>query len=598
MPIPSRYQITVSDREYKSWTFVDCETQTPKRLTESEILINPIHYKLFNGDIVDLSTPIPTIVNSPIRVHSQIPGVLVLEGNQTYGRTDNKKRLLYKCIPNDSKLPAFLVPFNPEIGFSKKPKNRFVIFRFDNWSAKHPHGILTENLGEVGDLSAFCEYQLYCRNVHDSNAEFNAAAKKSIKAFPTALETIIGNANYFPNAKFTHPRIFSIDPAGTADVDDAFSVVQNSPFIATVRVYIANVYVWLETLDLWKHMNSTRASTVYLPDFKRTMIPAILSESRCSLLADGRDHIAFCMEVQISLERAAIISHSILFYNAPIQIATNHTYESSNLGKDADYLLLRRMTRLLDPNIEDSHDVVAFWMIQMNTICGKLMNNKGIGIFRRQVSNEDDLEVVDCSMNVRSSYHTSTPLADELPLTLPRTTRQLISNWKQHSAQYALYDGLGEAHKLFRGQNAYVHITSPIRRMVDLLNQIMFQLEFRMIARISDDAFGFVKKWVADLARVNDTMKSIRKIQIDCDVLNRCSAHPEWMQRSHRGITFDRELKSNGMYSYMVHLIDLNILGRVVSREKYVNYQMMEFNIFVFEDADKIQRKIRLCVCD
>ena len=83
------YKIIVSDREYKSWEFVDPETQTKKSLTESETLVNPIHYKLFNCDVVDLSTPIPTIVHSPLRVQSQIPGVLILEGNQTYGRTSN-----------------------------------------------------------------------------------------------------------------------------------------------------------------------------------------------------------------------------------------------------------------------------------------------------------------------------------------------------------------------------------------------------------------------------------------------------------------------------------------------------------------------------
>ena len=190
------YQIIVSDREYKSWEFVDPETQTKKSLTESETLVNPIHYKLFNKDIVDLSTPIPTIVHSPTRVQSQIPGVIILEGNQTYGRTSNNKRLLYKCIPNDHRLPTFLVPFTSNIGFSKTPKNRFVVFQFENWLSKHPHGILTENLGEVGNISAFCEYQLYCRNIHDSNAAFNVAAKNALKSNPDALDKIIKNVNY------------------------------------------------------------------------------------------------------------------------------------------------------------------------------------------------------------------------------------------------------------------------------------------------------------------------------------------------------------------------------------------------------------------
>lgn len=591
------YQIIVSDREYKSWEFVNPETQIKKTLTESETIVNPIHYKLFNKDIVDLSTPIPTIVHSPTRVQSQIPGVLILEGNQTYGRTSNNKRLLYKCVPNDPILPTFLVPFTSNIGFSKTPKNRFVVFQFENWLSKHPHGILTENLGEVGNLSAFCEYQLYCRNIHDSHAAFNVAAKNAIKLNPDALDKIIKNVNFFENESIiatNQVRVFSIDPAGTSDIDDAFSVVHNSPFIATVRVYIANVYVWLETLDLWKHMNSDRASTIYLPDFKRVMIPAILSESHCSLLADGRDHIAFCMEVQINKERADIIPHTIRFHNAPIRIATNYTYESASLGKDSDYLALLWISKLLDPNVKDSHDVVAFWMIQMNTICARLMDNKGTGIFRRIVCDEDE-DVVESALK---TLRTIQPLESELPKTIPQNSRRLISNWKHCSGEYAFFDPSESVRHLSRGKGAYAHITSPIRRMPDLLNQIMFQLEFRMISGISEDAMAFLKKWVMDLSRMNGAMKAIRKVQIDCDVLNRCSVHPEWMQRSHRGVAFDRELKSDGTYSYMVHLVDLDILARFTSQEKYVNYETMDFKIFVFEDADKIRRKIRLAVCE
>jgi hypothetical protein len=48
----------------------------------------------------------------------------------------------------------------------------------------------------------------------------------------------------------------------------------------------------------------------------------------------------------------------------------------------------------------------------------------------------------------------------------------------------------------------------------------------------------------------------------------------------------------------MVHLADLDILARFTSQEKYVNYETMDFKIFVFEDADKMRRKIRLAVCE
>jgi hypothetical protein len=277
------YRVHIQDREYKSWSFLHPETNEPKPLTESESLFNPAFLKLFSGDLVNLSTPIPSVVDSPTKTNP-IPGILILAENQTYGRTSNQKRLLYKCIPNDTRLPAFLVPYSPDINFTKTQKNRYVVFQYDNWHSKHPYGILTENLGPIDHLSAFYEYQLYCRNIHSSISDFTSAAKKSIKMLPE-LKAI--NSRFFPDSspeKRTH-RVFSIDPDGSKDIDDAFSIIQDSPSVVTIRIYIANVYAWMETLNLWSAFGD-RISTIYLPDSRRPMLPPALSESICSLTAD------------------------------------------------------------------------------------------------------------------------------------------------------------------------------------------------------------------------------------------------------------------------------------------------------------------------
>lgn len=601
------YQILISDREYKSWSFVEPETQKPKLPLESEQLFNPIHLKLFHEDLIDLSTPIPTIVHSPVRT-SQIAGVLILEGNQTYGRTDNQKRLFYKCIPNNPRFPAFLIPYAPDVKFAKTQKNRYVIFRFDNWLSKHPQGILTENLGEVGVLSVFYEYQLYCRNIHANISELNAATKRALRTAPDAIEQINQNAAFFKNYVISdNVRVFSIDPAGATDFDDAFSIIQNSPFLATVRIYIANVFVWLETLKLWDYVGN-RASTIYLPDFKRPMLPVVLSEHSCSLVADKQERVAFCMELQINVEKSAIIPDSARFYNQKIRIDKNYAYESVELLKDPDYCLLRRFSKLIDSNVHDSRDVVAFWMIQMNAICAEKLYKRGTGIFRQTIWNSDETRTSSyaegtlgahaCNI-VKPRTHSLENLAPilrsgivqkHLPDRLHPSTRRIISNWKHATGAYMDFNSV----QLSPDNDLYVHITSPIRRIIDLLNQIIFQVEMGMISSISREATAFVEKWTKELPAMNVKLRSIRKVQIDCDMLQRCSAHPEWMQQLHQGVIFDRVFKPDGMYSYMVHLPELNILGRISSPEKYVNYQSLQFNLFVFEDADKLQRKIRL----
>jgi exoribonuclease R len=413
-----------------------------------------------------------------------------------------------------------------------------------------------------------------------------------MKNAPDATEQIIQNPSFFANYVVSdNARIFSIDPAGTADFDDAFAIIQNTPFLATVRIYISNVFVWLETLKLWDYVGN-RASTIYLPDFKRPMLPSVLSEHSCSLVADKQFHVAFCMEIQINVEKSAIIPSSVKFYNQSIQIDKNYVYESAELFKDPDYCLLRRFTRLLDSNVQDSRDVVAFWMIQMNAICADKLYQRGTGIFRQTVWNTDETRsssYAEGTLGAHACKMEST-MQKHIPDRLHPTTKRIISTWKHASGKYMDFNSV----ELSPEKELYVHITSPIRRIVDLLNQIIFQVEFGMISSISREAALFVEKWTRFLPIINMKMRSIRKTQIDCDMLQRCSAHPEWMQQLHQGIIFDRVFKPNGMYSYMVHLPELNILGRISSPEKFVNYQSLRFNIYVFEDADKLHRKIRL----
>jgi len=569
-----QYRVRIQDRDYSSWSFVNIETNTPKVLTESESIINPAQLKLFSEDVVDLSTPIPTVLNSPTR-SNLIPGVLILDGNQTYGRTANNKRLFYKCVPDNPSLPAFLVPYQPEINFSKTQKNRYVVFKFESWHTKHPHGILVENIGNIDNLPAFYEYQLYCRDIHSNINEFTTAAKKSIKMLP---ELKVKKSHFFQDSSPTHRkhRVFSVDPEGAKDFDDAFSIMMDSPFIATVRVYIANVYAWMETLNLWSSFGD-RVGSIYLPDSKRPMLPSILSDNICSLTADGTAKPTFCMELKVDINYSLIITGSIRFLNVPMIVEKNYVYESVNLAADPDYQLLHRCTRILDPEVNDSHDVVAYWMVLMNTICGNRLNEMGMGIFR------------EVRLNIEEEPDPSLEH-------VPQSSKTLLRNWKNTSGKYTIYQPNKPVEHCALKKESYVHITSPIRRLVDLLNLIAFQKEFGLVERISEEAELFLNKWQSNLQEINRRMHAVRKVQIDCDLLNRCTAHPEWMQHPHRGVIFDRVERPDGTYSYMVHLSDLNVLGRIVVQEKHVNYSFLDFKLFVFHDSDKIKRKIRLAV--
>ena len=118
------FKFCVYDRSYTSWEVF--ETATFQKInindfiTQEETVFNPIKWKLFSNDVfnIDENDNI-IIVHSSVRSSSPIPGVLVISDNKTYGR-NKYNRLLYKCIPDDSRLPPFLVPYEiKHVGFSK-----------------------------------------------------------------------------------------------------------------------------------------------------------------------------------------------------------------------------------------------------------------------------------------------------------------------------------------------------------------------------------------------------------------------------------------------------------------------------------------------
>jgi len=99
---------------------------------------------------------------------------------------------------------------------------------------------------------------------------------------------------------------------------------------------------------------------------------------------------------------------------------------------------------------------------------------------------------------------------------------------------------------------------------------------------------------LGELDYLNASMRSIRKIQTDCDVLNRCFTNPDIMYNEYSGIIFDKILKNDGNYSYMVYLKGVKLLSRFSSHNNFDDYSTHNFKIYLFEDEDKTKKKIRL----
>jgi len=569
-------KVLVSDSKYTSWEFLCNETNSEIHLDDYPALktLNPVEHKMFSRDVFTLENGAVNMIKSYIRTYPNIAGVLMLENNKTFGRTANKKRLLYKCIPDDKRIPAFLVPYDVKIGFSKVQKNKFVIFKFDHWNDKHPHGILVETLGSVDDLDVFYEFQLYCKSLHVSLTDFTNKARNQLNK-QSADEYV---KQIFENVEFQiedrcDEYIFTIDPPTSTDFDDGYGIreLENGDFC--VSIYIANVYFWLETLGLWNSF-SKRVATIYLPDRRRPMLPTILSDTLCSL-QENKPRFAMAMEFIVDVN--GNLKGDISYKNVLIRVKKNYSYEDPfMLESDMSYRALLSVSNLMDKTVKNSHDVVAHWMVFMNMRTGERLLNEKSGIFR-------------------SVNYINPVLKKDINASLDEDVIRIIQSWNNTVGQYVAFDeNANTTHDLLK-MKSYIHITSPIRRLVDLLNQIAVFDRLKLVKTISHEAKTFLDTWISELDYVNTSMRSIRKVQTDCALLDKCFNDPRTMEREYSGVIFDKLTRTDGTMNYMVYLKELKMLSRISNTcVNMENYSEGMFRIYLFEDEDKTKKKIKL----
>jgi RNB domain len=569
------YKVHINNRDYASWTFYNATD-----FKEIELPINPIENKMFANDIFTLdddetSLKKVNIVHSTIRISSSIPGVLIINDNKTYGRHKNGK-LLYKCVPDDMRIPTFLVPYEiKNMGFSKVFENIYVTFNFMEWQDKHPLGQLAQVIGSVDIIDNFYEYQLYCKSLNSSIQKFNKDTTNALKlaSHDAFIETICDKYTCIEDR--TKWSVFTIDPPHSLDFDDGFSIKALENGQHQLSIYISNVTIWMDVLNLWDSF-SRRISTIYLPDRKRPMLPTILSDCLCSLQANNL-RIAFVMDLFIDANDEIV---DITYSNSKIKVYKNYSYEEPALLSNLNYLMLMNVTKTLCKkykyinSVRNSHDLVSYLMILMNFHSAKSLLSHKNGIFRSTIMKRDI----------------------SIPDHLPEEVCKFIKIWNSSAGQYIDVNALNVGQTINHDHldmDAYVHITSPIRRLVDLLNIIKFQQNTGMIT-LSESSALFYDKWIADLEYINTTMRSIRRVQNDCSLLHLCSTSPGVMEKTHEGYAFDKIIRNDGLYQVIVYLPALKLTSRIIMRENIENYDMHQYKLYLFHNEEKFKKKIRL----
>jgi hypothetical protein len=132
-----------------------------------------------------------------------------------------------------------------------------------------------------------------------------------------------------------------------------------------------------------------------------------------------------------------------------------------------------------------SHDLVEYWMIKMNEYCGEILAARKCGIFRKTWMNDNNED----SFIVRK-YHC----------------------FYDMSSEYVEYN---EDASSFIMQTTYAHITSPLRRKIDLWNQ---RILFNIIMNVDVSSLSlFLGK--EKIMEWNQWMKRRGKLERECRAL-------------------------------------------------------------------------------
>ena len=272
--------------------------------------------------------------------------------------------------------------------------------------------------------------------------------------------------NDITRVDLTHLKSYAIDNTGSSDADDAISIDGDK-----VWVHIADVSCLVESnsdLDLYAQ---NRASNLYLPDQTIHMLPASITP----LCALGISETSKALSVGFSISDEEVVDIEII--HSVIRV-TKICYDDANLiiDSDKDLAKLQEVAKLhkklrnnngaisLDlPNVDvrlnndkasitpqntsPSRDLVAEMMVLAGRVVAKFAIDNDIAMpFAVQDKGDFPQEILDNS--------DSLTLSESFKATKHFKRSSVSTKIKPHSGM-----GLG----------AYVRVTSPLRRYLDLL---------------------------------------------------------------------------------------------------------------------------------
>jgi exoribonuclease R len=358
--------------------------------------------------------------------HPLLVGTLHLTSPARYGFT-SRKVPLYLFTPYDERYPQMIV------GSSEKDKtcNRLCLVQWESWSAtsQFPRGLLQQILGRSGEIDV------------EKRAILHQVCPWK---YPTCPFRPLRHEQGDAHRIHLRGETFHIDPPGCRDVDDVITLERVDDRLWRVIITISDVAAYVEDGSAVDIMASLISQSVYDSSghVLHAMLPKAYAEETCSLLPGERKR-GVSMEV---LWDGNTLSEPT-WYESLFETQRSYTYERFQAERSVQRdVVCEIASHLAGSALEDAHEWVEQLMILYNKEAGRKLRHAGIGVLRRHAVPER--EKVECY-------------------------RRHLPEWKflaMSSAEYVLAEEKDTYH-CGLGTDSYAHVTSPIRRYADLINQ-------------------------------------------------------------------------------------------------------------------------------
>lgn len=432
-----------------------------------------------HGDLINNDT------NELIQRTNKIVGVLSLSSKKIYSIG---KKTLKEFIPASSKYPHMLV--SCKIHHSNVDK--YVIIDPLKYypETKYYHGIVSESLGDVGNLDAENKYLI---NRH----------KLNWKKIPSSiLDSIDINDHMYKHIRhdFRDINAFSIDPPDSKDIDDLISYQEDSSNVI-IGVHIADPSTLIPVGSELDLLLFKRGSSVYFKDKTQHMLPESLATDLCSLV-ENKDR--YGISVFLTYSKEGELMHGSV-YKSLIKNHKRYSYEQfqQSLGDELSINnKLYKFGEILNykdskESVYDSHQMVAVFMVEANKWIG--------GLLAHNYPNDVLLRVQDPSVKL-----------------VVKEYGDLINKYRSESAEYC-FGIKNNKHDSLNILN-YVHFTSPIRRYADI---IIHRLLGHLLLNLKDTPIVSPYSLPQTQYLLNQTCKTIKKCVSEMERLIFVQSNPE-----------------------------------------------------------------------